>query len=128
MVNLSINGKAVSVPEGTTILEAAKTLNIDIPTLCFMEDIHKIGSCRMCVVEVDGAKGLQASCITPVRDGLVIKTNTERVREARKVVYELIMSDHPKDCLSCSRNQACELQAIGEMIQADESAFEGEKS
>ena len=128
MVNLSINGKTASVPEGSTILEAAKTLNIDIPTLCYMEDIHKIGSCRMCVVEVDGAKGLQASCVTPVREGLVVKTNTERVREARKVIYELIMSDHPKDCLSCARNQACELQAIGETIQAEESVFEGQKS
>jgi len=128
MVNLSINGKAVSVPEGSTILAAAKQLNIDIPTLCFLEDIHKIGSCRMCVVEVDGAKSLQASCVTPVREGLVVNTNTKRVREARKVIYELILSDHPKDCLSCARNQSCELQAIGEMIQADESTFEGQRS
>lgn len=123
-----INGKSVSVPEDATILEAARKLDIYIPTLCFLEDMHKIGSCRICMVEVEGAKTLQASCITPVREGMEIKTNTARVRNARKVMYELVLSDHPKDCLSCARNQKCELQEIGEIIQADESSFEGEKS
>jgi len=128
MINLSINGKTVSVPEGATILEAAKELDIYIPTLCFLEDVHKIGSCRICMVEVEGAKTLQASCVTPATEGMVVNTNTARVRNARKVMYELVLSDHPKDCLSCSRNQACELQEIGEIIQAEESSFEGEKS
>lgn len=128
MINLTVNGKHVSVPEGSTILDAARKLNIYIPTLCYLEDMHKIGSCRICVVEVEKAKTLQASCVTPVTEGMVIKTNTARVRESRKIMYELILSDHPKDCLSCARNQSCELQAIGEIIQADESCYEGEKS
>jgi len=128
MINLNVNSKSVSVPEGATILDAAKKLNIYIPTLCYLEDMHKIGSCRICVVEVDGAKTLQASCVTPATEGMVVKTTTARVREARKIMYELVLSDHPKDCLSCARNQSCELQAIGEIIQADESSYEGEKS
>lgn len=128
MINLTMNGKPVSVPEGSTILDAAKKLNIYIPTLCYLEDIHSIGSCRMCVVEVEGAKTLQASCVTPATEGMMVKTNTARVRESRKIMYELILSDHPKDCLSCERNQRCELQSIGEIIQADDSCYEGEKS
>ncbi|HPJ21229.1 MAG TPA: 2Fe-2S iron-sulfur cluster-binding protein, partial [Clostridia bacterium] len=80
MVNLTINGKAVTVEKGTTILEAAKKLNIYIPTLCYLEDVHKIGSCRICVAEVEGAKTLQATCVTPVSEGMVVKTNTARVR------------------------------------------------
>lgn len=128
MINLTMNGKPVSVPEGCTILDAAKKLNIYIPTLCYLEDIHSIGSCRMCVVEVEGAKTLQASCVTPATEGMMVKTNTARVRESRKIMYELILSDHPKDCLSCERNQRCELQSIGEIIQADDSCYEGEKS
>lgn len=128
MINLTVNNKAVSVPDGATILDAAKELNIYIPTLCYLEDMHKIGSCRICVVEVEGAKTLQASCVTPATEGMAVKTTTARVREARKIMYELVLSDHPKDCLSCSRNQSCELQTIGEIIQADESSYEGEKS
>jgi NADP-reducing hydrogenase subunit HndD len=128
MINLEINGKNISVNKGSTILDATKALDIYIPTLCFLQDAHKIGSCRMCVVEVEGMKNLQASCVAPVREGMKIKTNTARVRNARKVMYELILSDHPKDCLSCSRNQNCELQEIGEIIQVDKSSFEGEKS
>ena len=128
MINLTINGKPVTAPEGATILEAAKAADIYIPTLCYLDDIHKIGSCRMCVVEVEGARSLMASCVTPVREGMMVMTNTARVREARKVIYELILSDHPKDCLSCARNQHCELQEVGEYIQAGESSFEGERS
>lgn len=128
MVNLTINGKKISVPEGTTILEAAKQNNIMIPTLCYMEGVHSFGSCRICVVEVEGAKTLQASCITAVREGMVVRTNTEKVRKTRKLIYELVLSDHPKDCLNCARNQDCELQKLGEIIQISESRFEGEKS
>ncbi|NLC67980.1 MAG: 2Fe-2S iron-sulfur cluster binding domain-containing protein [Clostridiaceae bacterium] len=128
MVNLTINGKKISVPEGTTILEAAKQNNIMIPTLCYMEGVHSFGSCRICVVEVEGAKTLQASCITAVREGMVVRTNTEEVRKTRKLIYELVLSDHPKDCLNCARNQDCELQKLGEIIQISESRFEGEKS
>ena len=128
MVNLTINSKKISVEQGTTILEAAKQNNILIPTMCYLEDVHKFGSCRICVVEQEGAKNLQASCITPVTEGMVIHTNTKRVRDARKVIYELMISDHPKDCLKCGRNRNCEFQQLGELIQIDSSRFEGEKS
>jgi NADP-reducing hydrogenase subunit HndD len=128
MINLTINNKLVSVEEGTTILQAAKRNNILIPNLCYMEGVHEIGSCRICVVEVEGLRNLQASCIVPVREGMVVHTNSEKVRKARKVNYELILSDHNQDCLNCSRNQDCELQKLGEIIGATENRFEGEKS
>lgn len=128
MVNLTINNKKISTQEGTTILEAAKQNNILIPSLCYLEGVHKIGSCRICVVEVEGEKNLQASCVTPVSEGMVVQTNTNRVRLARKNLYELMLSDHPKECLSCSRNQNCELQELGELIQIDETRLEGEKA
>ena len=128
MMNLTINNKKISVNPGMTILEAAKENNILIPTLCHLEGVHKYGSCRVCVVEVEGQKNLQASCITPVTEGMVVHTNSKRVRDARKVIFELLLSDHPKDCLKCSRNQSCELQKLGELIQIDESRFEGERS
>jgi len=128
MVNLKINNKNISCDDGLTIIEAAKKNNILIPNLCYLEDIHKVGSCRMCVVEVEGEKNLQASCMVPVREGMIVKTNTQRVKRARKVVYELMLSDHPNECLSCSRNQNCEFQELGEMLKVDESRFEGEVS
>lgn len=128
MINLTINGKEVSVPEGSTILEAAKQNNIYIPNLCYLEGVHKFGSCRLCVVEVEGARNLQASCMVPVREGMIIKTNTEKVRKARKVLYELILSDHPKDCLSCERNQSCELQEMGNRLGVTQARFEGERT
>jgi len=128
MVNLTINGKRVSVEEGLTILEAAKQNNILIPHFCFLEGVHQIGSCRICVVEVEGAKTLQASCMVQVREGMVVNTNTEKVRKARKVLYELMLSDHPRNCLNCARNQNCEFQKLGELMQIEEFRFEGEKS
>ncbi len=127
MINLNINGKAVQAPDGSTIIEAAKYNNILIPNLCYLENTHAIGSCRICVVEVEGAKTLQASCITKAQEGMVIKTNSEKVRNARKVLYELMLSDHNKDCLSCRRNQSCELQDLGKTLGVEESRFEGEK-
>lgn len=128
MVNITINNKKITAEKGTTIMEAAKQNNILIPSLCYLEGVHKIGSCRICVVEQEGIKNLQASCITPVSEGMVVHTNSKRVRSARKVLYELILSDHPKECLRCSRNQTCEFQKLGELIQIEESRFEGEKS
>src|SRR5690554_8194554 len=107
MVNLTINNKSIRAEKGTTILEAAKQNNILIPNFCYLECIHQVGSCRICVVEVEGQKNLQASCMVKVREGMVVHTNSEKVRKARKLLYELILSDHPKDCLSCSRNQSC---------------------
>jgi NADP-reducing hydrogenase subunit HndD len=128
MINLTINGKPVSVPKGTTILEAAKKNNVYIPNLCYLGGVHKLGSCRLCVVEVEGARTLQASCMVEATEGMVVRTNTDKVRKARKVIYELILSDHPKDCLSCERNQNCELQEIGERLGINEARFDGETS
>jgi NADH-quinone oxidoreductase subunit G/NADP-reducing hydrogenase subunit HndD len=128
MINLTINNKNVVVEEGITIFEAAKNNNILIPHFCYLENVHQIGSCRVCVVEVEGAKTLQASCMVQAREGMVILTNTEKVKKARKILYELMLSDHRKDCLSCTRNQNCELQKLGELIQINDFRFEGEKS
>ena len=128
MVNITINGKQLAVPEGITIIEAAKQNGINIPSLCYLKDVHEFGACRICVVEVEGAKTLLPSCMTKVSDGMVIRTNTARVRTARKVLYELLLSDHPKDCLSCSRNQNCELQDLGQRLGVDGTRFEGERS
>ena len=129
MVNITINGKRIAAQDGLTIMEAAKQNDIFIPGLCHLEGVHKFGSCRICVVEVERAKSLLASCVTPVQEGMVIHTNTPRVREARRVVYELMLSDHPHDCLSCSRSLNCELQALGERIGVSSGdRFEGEKS
>ena len=128
MINLTINTKKISAAPGMTILEAAKQNNILIPTMCYLAGVHKFGSCRICVVEIEGSKNLQASCITPITEGMVIQTNSKRVRNARRVLYELMLSDHPKDCLKCGRNQSCEFQELGELIQIEESRFEGEKS
>ena len=128
MVNLTINNVAISTEEGTTIIEAARQNHISIPNLCYMQDIHKMGACRICVVEVEGARTLQASCLTTVQDGMVVHTNTHRVREARRVLYELMLSDHSQDCLSCSRNQSCEFQEMGKTLGVETSRFEGERS
>ncbi|OHD09566.1 MAG: ferredoxin [Spirochaetes bacterium GWD1_27_9] len=128
MVSLNINNRTVSVQEGTTILDAARLNNIKIPTFCYLENIQKMGSCRLCVVEVEGQRNLMASCMVEVKEGMKVFTNTERVRNARKMIYKLILSDHPKDCLKCVRNQKCELQQLEEMIQLDEREIIGEKS
>ena len=111
MIHLTINQKPVAVPEGTTILEAARTAGIEIPSLCYLKDVHRFGSCRICVVEVEGMRTLQASCMARVREGMVVHTHSARVRARRKMLYELMLSSHSKDCLSCGRNQSCELQA-----------------
>jgi len=128
MVNVTINGKKIAVPKESTIMEAAKACNIRIPNLCYLENVHKFGSCRICVVEVEGAKTLQASCITQVQEGMNINTNSKRVRSARKVLYELLLSDHVKSCLSCKRNQSCELQELGKTLGVEETRFKGEHS
>ena len=125
-MNITINGKAMEVREGLTIMEAAKEAGIRIPSLCQYKDVHKYGSCRICVVEVEGMKNLQASCMAKAKEGMVIHTNSPKVRAARKVLYELLLSNHPKDCLSCQRNQSCELQQLGYELGVTESRFEGE--
>lgn len=125
-MNITINGKTMDVREGLTIMEAAKEAGIKIPSLCQYKDIHQYGSCRICVVEVEGMKNLQASCMAKVREGMVIRTNSPKVRAARKVLYELLLSNHPKDCLNCQRNQNCELQQLGYELGVTESRLEGE--
>lgn len=124
MVNLMINNKPVSVPQGTTILEAAKRVGINIPSICYMQGVHAAGACRMCSVEVEGAKSLMASCITEAKEHMVVYTNSTRVQKARKMLYQLLLSDHSKDCLACSRNQTCELQKMGEQLVEDKTIFD----
>lgn len=128
MINLTINNKTVSVPKGSTILEAAKHINIDIPHLCYVEGIHKFGSCRLCVVEVEGTKKLLASCMAEVREGMAVHTNTPKVRKVRKNNYELLLSNHRQDCPSCETNKNCELQDMGIRLGVTEVRFAGKTS
>ncbi len=126
-VNLKINGLDVSAPAGSTILEAAHIAGIRIPTLCFLKDINEIGACRMCIVEVKGARNLVAACVHPINEGMEVRTNTPELIAARKRTLELILSDHDKKCLSCVRSGNCELQALcQELGVADENYFSGE--
>jgi len=112
MVNVKVNGIAVSVPKGSTILEAARYAGVEIPTLCYLKEINEIGACRICMVEATGARGLVTACVYPVAEGMEIKTNTEKVQKARKTTLELILSTHDKKCLSCVRSGNCELQKL----------------
>jgi NADH-quinone oxidoreductase subunit G/NADP-reducing hydrogenase subunit HndD len=123
MIQLTINNKKISAAPGTTILEAAKQNGINIPSLCYMEGVHKFGSCRICSVEVVGAKTLQVACMAEVRDGMVVHTNSKKVLKTRKVLYELMLSDHSKNCLSCVRNQSCELQQLGDILCVTDNRF-----
>ncbi len=132
MVNLTINNQNVAVEEGSTILEAAKKLNIKIPTLCHL-DLHNLkmvnqaASCRVCVVEVAGRRNLAPACATPVAEGMVVTTNTVRVIKARRTVVELLLSNHPKDCLICEKNLQCELQALAGELNIREVRYQGER-
>ncbi|MBR3920091.1 MAG: [Clostridia bacterium] len=130
MVNIKIDGVSMQVPEGTTILEAARSANIKIPTLCYLKGINEIGACRMCVVEIKGARALQAACVYPVAEGLEILTNSEKVRKARKVTLELILSNHDRQCLTCSRSENCELQSLAKDLNVTNIRFQeiGEKA
>ncbi len=112
MVNIKINGVSYAVPEGSTILEAARYAGINIPTLCYLKDINEIGACRMCVVEVKGARSLVAACVYPVNEGMEVITNSARVLNSRRMTLELILSNHNKSCLSCNRSGSCELQKL----------------
>lgn len=129
MLNIKINGMECTVPYGTTILEAARSLGIEIPTLCYLKEINEIGACRFCVVEVVGARSLVAACVFPIeRDGTEIFTNSERVRKARKTTLQLILSTHERKCLSCVRSGNCELQKLcKEYGVDDEGKFDGDK-
>jgi len=125
MVNLKINNIPVTVENGTTILAAARQAGIKIPTLCFLKDVNEIGACRICVVEVKGARNLVASCVYPVNEGMEVFTNTERVIKARKTTLELILSNHRKECLSCDRNTNCELQKLAYEYGCDTRRYYG---
>ena len=126
MVNIKINGMALSVPENTTILEAARELGIEIPTLCYMKEINEIGACRVCVVEVKGARSLVTACVYPVAEGMEITTNSLRVQQARKTTLELILSTHDRSCLSCVRSGNCELQKLCQEFGVDnENRYDG---
>ena len=127
MVNIKINNRPYSVPKGSTILEAARYAGIEIPTLCFLKDINQIGACRICMVEVKGARSLVAACVFPVNEGMEIFTNTEKVRHSRKMTLELILSNHDRKCLSCVRSGTCELQKLCKEYGVDvEDRFDGE--
>lgn len=127
MLNVKVNGIAVSVPKGSTILEAARAAGVEIPTLCFMKEKNEIGACRICVVEATGARGLVTACVYPVTEGMEIQTNTQKVRDARKTTLELILSTHDMNCLSCVRSTNCELQKLCLEYGVDSHAFEGFK-
>jgi len=128
-VNIKINGRECSVPAGSTILEAARLSGIEIPTLCYLKEINAIGACRICVVEVKGARSLVAACVFPVNEGMEIFTNTQRVIDARKTTLELLLSNHKKECLTCVRSGSCELQKLAHDYGLDdENAYEGVKT
>lgn len=125
-ITLKIDDKEVKAKEGTTILQAAKQVGIDIPTLCFLKDINEVGDCRMCIVEVEGRKGFATSCIQKVEEGMIVHTHSPAVMEARRVILDLILSNHHRDCLTCSRNGNCELQALAVKFNVQHVEFEGE--
>ena len=132
-VNLTINGKAVSVPAGSTILDAAKKLNINIPTLCYCDRLgcgvsNHPASCRICVVEVERRRNLAPACATPVMEGMVVHTNSQRALNARRTVLELILSDHPQKCLTCAKNQDCELQQLAAEFGIHEVQYNGARN
>ncbi|MDT8389513.1 MAG: NADH-dependent [FeFe] hydrogenase, group A6 [Lentisphaeria bacterium] len=133
MVTLKINNQAVAVPVGTTILHAASELGIDVPTLCHLEvDClkveHQVGSCRICVVEVEGRPNLAPACCTPVTEGMVVRTNTLRAINARRTMLDLLLSDHPKDCLTCEQNGNCKLQSLAADFGLHHVLYKGEMS
>ena len=129
MINLKINGIAVSVPKGSTVLEAARVAGVEIPTLCFMKEKNEIGACRICVVEVNEGRGFRVvtACVYPVSEGMEVLTNSEKIQKARRTTLELILSTHDKKCLSCARSTNCELQKLCRDYGVEESAFEGFK-
>ena len=129
MINILINGKEYTVPKGITVLEAARMANIDIPTLCYLKDINEIGACRLCLVEVKGARGLVTACVYPIDwDGTEIITDSPKIRESRKMNLELLLSNHNRKCLSCVRSTTCELQKLCNDYQVDEDKFKGIKT
>ncbi len=128
MVNVTIDGVSVQVPSNYTVLEAAKQAGVKIPTLCYLKDVNEVGACRVCLVEVEKARALAAACVMPVSEGMVVHTNSKKVRDTRRATLEMILSDHNRDCLACIRNKNCELQTLAEEYGIRKVTFEGEKS
>lgn len=126
-VKLTIDGIEIEVPSDYTVLEAAELAKIDIPTLCYLKNINQIGACRMCIVEIEGMRGFVTSCTQPVANGMIVKTNTPQLIEARKVTMELLLSNHTNSCTTCVRNTTCELQALAKKLNVTEIEYEGEK-
>ena len=127
MVNVTIDGRKLQAPKSATVLTAAQAAGINVPSLCYHPELRPEGACRVCVVEVEGAKTLVASCVYPVNEGMVVHTNTAAVREARKTVVELLLANHPQDCLSCQRNTNCELQTMAADLGIRKVRFDGVK-
>lgn len=127
-VNVIINGRAYDVPKNATVLEAAKVAGVDIPTLCYLKDINEIGACRLCLVEVKGARGLVTACVYPVNEGMEITTNSPKIMEARRRNLELLLSGHDQNCLSCVRSTNCELQKLCREYGVDSRAVTGRRN
>ncbi len=128
MINLTVDGIKVTVPEGTTVLEAAKKAKINIPTLCYLKGVNQIGACRICMVEIEGARGLAAACVMPAGEGMVVKTNTPKLRKVRKDNLGLLLSNHNRECTTCVRSGKCELQALCNEYGVSEITYAGAKT
>jgi iron-only hydrogenase group A len=126
-ITITIDGRDYKVPKGICVLEAAQMVNIEIPNLCYLKDINEVGTCRVCVVEIEGSRTLQAACVYPVREGLNIRTNTARVRRARKTAVKLLLSEHHRECTTCKRNLNCELQNVADNLGIRNIPFTGER-
>ena len=127
LIKINIDGKDIEVEQGITVLAAARKANIDIPTLCFLKDVNNAGDCRMCIVEIEGRRGYVPSCNTVVTDGMVVRTNTPGIEEARRVILDLILSSHNRTCLTCVRSGNCELQTLAEKFGMTEIEYEGQE-
>jgi len=127
-MKLTINNIAVEVEPGATIMEAARQAGVKIPSFCYLKDVHSVGACRVCLVEVDGMRDMAAACVMPVGDGMVVTTNTKRVRDARRTIVELLLSEHDGECQTCNRNYDCELQALARDLGVTNIPYEGERT
>ena len=126
-ISLSIDGREVKASEGMTVFEASRKADITIPHLCYREDLTPTAACRLCLVEVEGSRGLVASCAFPVGDKMVVRTNTTRVQDARKQVIELLLSDHPADCMTCEKSGVCRLERYAYELGIRKSRFVGDR-
>ena len=128
MFTIEVNNREIKAKKGEMILDALKREGISVPTLCYMKDLFPTGACRMCVVEIEGYKGLIPSCAMPVSEGMKIQTHSPKAIKARKTIIELLLSDHPDDCLYCVRNGNCQLQDLSQEYSIRQRRFTGKKS